>query len=495
MALNAKWVPMKWPCGPLPIALLHKSKSGAPGLGQTLEAWLQPSTLEFLKGSPVNSLVIDWAAGGPEDSRQQRAVGPLLQAGRKLGISFVGRITVMENVARATAAARAAGLSAVILEQPQVQALDLPVILQFPRDQVEWRATSAIFSSTGNVWPGVKLKTMEGDTAIAGPTGVPWVNSNGWFSLLAREMAPGKVLWLDVDPPASVGASHPEEYCLAVADARVYASRWIISLDDEMRAAVLKRETRAMDAWTHMCETISFFESHSDWSAYKPMGVLAVISDFRGENAFMGGEVLNLLNRRQVQFLIMDRPRALSKPIKGLKAILWVDAASPNAPQHAHLLAFVRQGGLLIAATYWGPSRVKPYKYDWLFGYDVYGVDKGRIVVPEKGFQDPYEVARATHLLVGRRNDLVRLYNPATTNCYPSIDSERHKQLVQVLNYSTKPADYVTVWVNAGASSARLWSPVRQDSSVVKYVAASDGTDLDLPTFAVNCAVEFERLP
>jgi len=492
MNLNPKWVPMKWPCGPLEIARRKKSQSGEAGAKSTLEAWAQPGALELLKGTPVNCLIVDWSAGEPEDSAQQMALKPLLEAGGRLGISFVGKVSGKEKLGTSIAAGRAAGLSAVILEAPERQASDLPVILQSSRDKIDWDAATGIFSSTGNVWPGVQLKNTNGDTAFAGPTGVPWVNSNGWLSLLARQMALGKVLWLDIDPPDSSGAAHPADYCLAIADSWAYASRWIVSLDDTMRAAMLKNDTRAMEAWRRICETLSFFASHPQWETYQAMGILAVISDFRGENAFMGGEVLNLLNRRQVQFLVMNRPEALAGPVEGLKGILWVDKEAPTSQQHAKLLAFVRQGGLLIAAAYWGPTGVAPFKKDWLFGYNLYNVGKGRIVVPEAGFQDPYQVARDTHLLVSRRNDLVRLYNPASTNCYSSLDPDGRKQLVQVLNYSQQPANYVSLWVHAKARLGQLLGPGLKASSL-KGVPAREGTHFNLPTISVNCAVEFER--
>ena len=70
---------------------------------------------------------------------------------------------------------------------PPSQALELPAILQSPRDKVAWDAATPIFSVADNEWPGVRLDTMKGDTAVAGPTGVPWVNSNAWFSLLAAQ--------------------------------------------------------------------------------------------------------------------------------------------------------------------------------------------------------------------------------------------------------------------------------------------------------------------
>jgi hypothetical protein len=220
--------------------------------------------------------------------------------------------------------------------------------------------------------------------------------------------------------------------------------------------------------------------------------VLAVISDFRGDNASLSQEVLNLLDRRQVQFLIIERSRALSTALDGLKAILWLDKEAPNFEQRSKLLAFTRQGGLVIAAAYWGPPEVKAIKKDTYPGYSVYNVGKGLIAVTEEGFQDPYQVAVDAHLLASRRNDMVRLYNPASTNCRSSIDPASRKRLVQVLNYSANPADFVTLWANTRSHSARLWRPEAKDPLEVQGTAATPGTDFGLPPVSVYCALEFE---
>ena len=492
MNLDTNWVPMKWPCGPLEIARRNKSQSINADLMETLETWGQPSTLELLKGTPINCLIVDWAYGEPEDSAQQRALKSLLEAGRRLEISFVGKVAAKEGSGAAVAAARAAGLSAVMLGDTSGQSFDLPAILQFPRDKVAWETASTIFSSKENVWPGLSLETMKGDTAIAGPTGIPWVNSNAWFSLLAGELAPGKTLWLDFDPPDSSNVLHPADYDLAIADSRAYGSRWIISLDDKLRAAIPKGNSQAKGVWEKMCEALAFFESHGEWEAFKSQGILGVISDFRGENAFLSGEVLNLLNRRQVQFQIVEKSRPLPAPTNGLKAILWLDKQAPGAEQHSMLLAFARQGGLVIAAAYWGPPEVKPTRKDPSLQYKMYNLGKGQIAVAEEEFQDPYQVAVDTHLLVSRRNDLVRLYNPASTTCHSSIDPGHRKRLVQVLNYSSQPADSVTLWMNTRAGSARLWRLGTKDALTVQGVAAAPGTDFGLPPISVYCALEFE---
>jgi hypothetical protein len=97
-----------------------------------------------------------------------------------------------------------------------------------------------------------------------------------------------------------------------------------------------------------------------------------------------------------------------------------------------------------------------------------------------------------THLLVSHRNDLVRLYNPESTNCRSSIDPSQGKRLVQVLNYSSKPANSVTLWVNARAGRARLWSLGTKDVLTVQGAAAAPGTEFRLPPLSVYCALEFE---
>ncbi len=489
MNLNPDWIPMKWPCGPLDLA--RQGKSSNPEVkDDSLAAWAKPTALELLKGTPINCIVVEWAGGGADDSAQQQALKPLIEAGRQMGISFVGKVSPGNGLAASVESARAAGISAVILDQPPKIPLGLPVILQFAQDEVAWDVATPIYSATGLEWPGLKLDTMHGDTAVAGPTGVPWVNSNAWFSLLARELAPGKTRWLDFDAPDD--PKHLATYSMAVADSEAYGSRWIISPTDEFRSALLKANPQAVASWSETCKTLAFFESHREWEGFRSEGILAVISDFRGDHAFMSDEVLNLLNRSREQFQIIERSKALSNPFTGLKAILWLDDVTPGNPQLEGLLAFVNQGGLLIAPAYWGPPGVTPKKRAPAIDYKMYNVGKGQIAVPEEGFVNPYQIAIDAHLLASRRNDLVRLFNPATTNCRASFDPASKTQVVQIVNYSSQPADFVTLWVRNSPHAGQLWKPGSKDAATIPGKPGAPGTEFDLPTIAVTCAVEIE---
>lgn len=492
MDLDTTWVPMKWPCGPLEIARRSRLRSFNDDIKGALEAWAQPSALEFLKGTPVNCLLVDWANGRPEDAAQQQALKPLVEAGRQLGISFVGRVAMKEGIEPAVAAARAAGLSAVFLRYASGQSFDLPAIMQLPRSKVVGETVSPIFSTSGNVWPGVNLETMEGDNARAGATANPWVNSNAWVSLLAGALQPGKTLWLEFDPPDTSSLLHPANYGLAIADSRAYGSRWIISLDDKLRAALPSGDSQARSIWEKLCEMLAFFESHKEWQAFQSEGILAVFSDFRGDNAYFSGEVLNLLNRRHVQFRIVERSKPLPAPDQELKSVLWLDKEAPNTDQLSQFLALVRQGGLLIAAAYWGPAEVKPTKGDASLHYDLYNLGTGQIAVAAEGFQAPDQVALDAHMLLSRRNDLLRLYNPASVNCHSSIDPPHRRRLIQLLNYSVKPADSVTLWVNDEVKSARLWKPGTRDALTLEGATATPGMDFRLPPLSLYCALELE---
>ena len=494
MSLNAKWVPMRWPCGPIEAARISKSKPADSDLRTTIEGWAQPKTLQLLKGTPINCLVVDWASGTANDESQQRALKPLISAGRELGLSFVGKVGTKENLAAIVAAGRAAGLEAVMIDGPADPSLDLPVISGFPRDSVDWDAATDIFSATGNVWPGVVLPTMKGDTGVGGPTGEPWMDSNGWFALLARQMVPHKSVWLEIDLPVSSEALPVESYSRAIADSRAYGSHWVLTLDGPMRAGILNGNPQALSAWKSIGGALSFFEEHAEWAAYKPMGILAVVSDFRGTNSSLSGETLNLLSRRHVQYEVLDRRLALAGPVTGLKAVLWTDDDPPTSEQHRNLLDFVEQGGLIIAPKYLGPAGVVPRHEYWLPGYDIYDGSKGRIAVASQGFSDPFQLAREAHLLVGRENDLARLFNPGTTNCFTSMGPGRRKEIVQIVNYASNSSTYLAVWVSLNAHRARLWCPDSKTPHSLECISESDGTSFELPEFQVNCAIEIERM-
>ena len=320
------------------------------------------------------------------------------------------------------------------------------------------------------------------------------MDSNGWFRLASPSNGPENPSGLEINLPESSEALPVESYCRMIADSRAYGSHWVLSLDGALRTGMLNGNPQAISAWKRIGGALSFFEEHAEWAECKPMGILAVVSDFRGPNSFLSGETLNLLSRRHVQYEVLDRRLALADRVTGLKAILWTDDDPPTFKQHSNLLDFVDQGGLAIAPKYWGPAGVVPRNEYWLPGYDIYDVSKGKIVVASGGFSDPFQLARDAHLLVGRQNDLARLFNPGTTNCFTSMGPDRRKEIVQVVNYASHNATYLAVWVKLNVQVARLWSPDSKTPRPLGCIPESGEMIFELPEFSVNCAIEIERM-
>src|ERR1035441_9048787 len=109
-------VPMRWQSGPLELANRQKKEGFTPQAGQTLQYWHTPAALDIIQGSPVNCLVISWAAGLAEDAEQQRTIKPLVDAARQRNLDVVGWVDGKADSNGAIAAAQAAGLTAVAIQ-------------------------------------------------------------------------------------------------------------------------------------------------------------------------------------------------------------------------------------------------------------------------------------------------------------------------------------------------------------------------------------------
>ena len=180
----------------------------------------------------------------------------------------------------------------------------------------------------------------------AGPTGVPWVDSNGWQMRLADVREPGKAVWVDTQIPKEKRVVSSTAYLLAIADAAMYGGRWIINLDADFKP----------DTWKPMMAALRFFAAHKLWKDYRARAVVGILSDFQGANEFTGGELLNLTARQNQPYRIL----AGGESWQGLKAILYANVEAPPADMRGKLLAFAQSGGLVITGGAWAAAEVRP---------------------------------------------------------------------------------------------------------------------------------------
>jgi len=487
MALSAESVPMRWPAGLLDIARLKKASGVSAETEEMLRNWLDPASLAIVQGTPVNCLVVSWASGLPADAGQQQALKPLIEKGRQAGLEFVGLIEG-KATRQALAAAQSTGLSAVAIEGDPPEDAGIPVIPRSSHAQMRWTANSPLMGISDGKWPGIPQDVNQ----VGGPTNLPWVDSNGAVLRIAQALAPDKGVWIEFEPPQPAPAA--EAYMLAVADPASYGARWLISLDDALRADLTAKKQPALDTWKKITAMLAFFEQHKQARTYQPMGALAVMSDFAGPDWFPGEEALNLLPRLREPARVIARSRAAGASFDGLQAIFYVDREPPEAQLRQKLIAFAKAGGTLFVPSNWPNPEGPPAPAEAYLLFSLHVLGKGRLAVCKVDHPDTYDTVADIQNIMSHRNDLLRLYNASSMNFFYQTSAQGRQGMIHLLNYSRRPAsDGPLFYVKEPQRSARLVSPELDSPAELQWAPQeAGGAELSLPRISVYGAVELE---
>jgi hypothetical protein len=351
---------------------------------------------------------------------------------------------------------------------------------------VDPAAPPAYVFITKGEWPGVEA--VQGDTVVAGPTGNPWVDSNGWRIRLESVRHPGARVWVDARPKGPVSR---DSYPLALADSAAYGGRWIISLDDRFAAEVAQGKADALAAWKKITAAAKFFADRKAWCAYEPEAVVGIVSDFAGDNEYMGSELLNLVARTNQQYRVLLKDKLSPASFANLRAVIYADVTAPGPAVANGIMAFVRAGGLLITHPKWGivpgmrASNQDNDRYIWRTS------GKGRIAFAKSEFDDPWAIAQESVLLISHRYDLLRFWNGGSVGSYFKMAPDRKRALVQMLFYADRGPEDTGVRVAGNYRSGKLWTLDGKDSKIT-IVPQKDAVELHLPTVAQYAAAELE---
>jgi hypothetical protein len=476
----------------LDIARREKTKGFSAETAEVLRKWQDPASLAVVQGTPVNCLVVSWASGLPADAGQQQALKPLIEQGKQAGLAFVGLIEGDANKAAAVASAQAAGLSAVAMEGDAPAGAGLPVIPRNRAAQMRSTANSPLMGISDGVFPGLP----QAATPQGGPTNLPWVDSNGSVLQIARALAPGKTAWIDFDPPQDPKLTlTAETYLLAVADPASYGAKWVISLDDQLRADLTAKKQPALDTWKKIADMAAFFERYKPARTYEPDGLLAVVSNFAGPDWDAAQEAVNLLPRLRQPFRAIARPLAAKASFAGLQAIYYVDKEAPSAELRKKLVAFATGGGILFVPSKWPNPEGSPAPAEPYLLFSMRAVGKGRLAVCKEDSPDVYDTVADIQVIMSHRNDLLRLYNAPSANFLYTTSAQGKQGVIHILNYSRRPAsDGPLFYVKDPHKSARLVSPEIASPMDLKWVPQeAGGAELSLPKISVYGAIEMER--
>jgi hypothetical protein len=416
----------------------------------------------------------------------------LVDAARQRKLEVVGWVDGKVDSGSAIAAAKAAGLSAVAI-QGFTGKSEFPVLPWGDRAHAPWDTTAPVMPITENVWPGVQGRS---NSANAGPTALPWLDSNGWYIQLAKARTKTPV-WVMFDPPGKGEVVPSAGYALAVCDAEKAGGRWVISLDDSVRAGLISKDANALAAWKAVADAVGFFAKHSEWKSWLSTGFVGVISDFKGENYDFSGEILNLASRRDLLTRVLWNLGKAPLNFAGLKAATWADSAKPTPAVRRALLNFVQTGGLLITGPKWGTEGVsKPGAHP---DFDIRTLGKGRIAISKEELADPWSFVMSVQELLSHANDVAKLFNASASGGFGYAASPDGKRaLLQLLSYSSGRgrAGYTnnaTAWTRHKYRKALFWTLDSAQATEIKPVASEDGgTEYPLPPMPSYTALEFE---
>jgi hypothetical protein len=337
-------------------------------------------------------------------------------------------------------------------------------------------------------WPGVQWPTSG---AGAGPTGVPWIDSNGWLIRLNRALHPDVAPWVDAPPPAK-SLIPADSYLIAMADSAAHGGRWIVTLDAPLAKGMVARDAESLAAWKRLTAAAAFFAAHQSWQEYLPVGVAGVVSDFTGDNEFFSRELLNLMGRAGLHYRILLKDRISAGSFESLRALSYTDAAPPGPDLRRQILQFVQAGGMLIAAPIWGQVEGAPLNGPQPAGYQVRAVGKGRIALADDIPADPYALAADAAVLVSHRYDLVRFWNSGAARSFYTMSPQRKQAVVHLLFFAERGPDSATVRV-AGRFRAVRGSTVdnpRIDNLAMQ--SQGDGVEVRLPQVSQYVALELD---
>jgi hypothetical protein len=480
---------MRWLCGPLDASRLEKEKKAAltADSKELLQRWLDPGLLDLLRGTPVDCVVVNWAAGLPADAEQQKALAPLVAKGKAARLSFLGLVSGSADVRAAAASASAAGLDGILTEGTAPQS-GIRVVPVAERSKLPWDSPSSVLVPSDAVWPGIPSAAQAGTES--GPTSDPWIDSNGWALRLSRVIAPAKKIWMLYDPPGKPSIVSTESLVRAVADACSFGGQWVVSLDENLRSDLARNDAKSLDAWKTVVAAMAFFKTHAEWVRFQPLGAVGVISDFAGPNELLGTETLNLLARRHVAYRVVEKSQAAAASLAGFKALVAVDEALPDPPLRNKLLAFAERGGVLMLSQSWKGVGGTPTGQEHP-RIEIRTLGKGKIAISKDASPDPYMVARDTHVLLGKAHDLSRFYNiSAFISNYTALPGSS-RAVMQFTNYAQRiTQDLVTVWFRDKFSSARLWTIGSSGSTALGTFPENGGTCVELPSIPTYAAVE-----
>ncbi|MBN8730902.1 MAG: hypothetical protein J0L64_10195 [Acidobacteria bacterium] len=423
-----------------------------------------PATLELVRGTAVNCLVLDRGLWSP-------AFGEKAEA---LGVTLLGSVKPGEELAELAAKASAAKLQGLVFEGVfPAERLDriaaalrdskLAVVRMGPRTRMNLAMPDEVVATFQGVWPGINA--AEDGSAKAAPSGAPWIDTNTGFLRFVRAALPvgsRSRVWMGYAPPAKQ-VIPSARYLQAIADAEMLGAHWLITLDGDMSQRLMEREEKAVDTWTKMMAAVSFFQSQGEWREAGAYGGLALVQDVESGGLYSGG-ILDMISVKHTPVRAVPGHKLSDGEMKQAKMAVNVDPTLLTDGQKDVLRRFTRGGGTLLTAP---PGWKFPRQRE-----DQITLDKEDVKILD-------QIWKEVNSMTGRHNLGARLFNVASVLSYMAASEDGKRVALHLVSYSDYEIENVTVHLLGKWKSVKLRAPGREERSLPVF-ETDDGTGVEL---------------
>jgi len=476
-----RWVPARWDGGPLELARRARDPAFVQDTSrrEAVAGWYNPATLDLLHGTPINCLLVTFSAGAESgvESRQQQLVKEYAGRAQERGIALLGIVYPGGDPSLIAAAAKDARLDGLVLDgdfpagfagklETSLRAKSgAALVIPIARDRASVRTTSVPLLAVQGVKPGARNLSDMG--IRAGASAEPWIESNIWLVRSFRLSAAWRPVWINQQPASGIEG----DYVRSVADAAMAGGRWIVALDDDLRARLFHKDARGLATWRRMAAYLQFAEDHAEWRRFVPYGNIAFILDTGRQNTDLADEYLNLMVRRQVPYRIIQRSQLSPAALEGFQAALAMDLAPATEAERKILCDFAANGGLIVAGPSWGDAPKDESSAEVRLG-------KGRVAIYKDDPPNPESIAKDLPDLLEPEAIGLSVFNVPSAITYVSTSDSGKRVLIQLLDYADRPSDRITIRFNGSFRRSRLYTPEDGPVDLAAQPAANGRTEL-----------------
>ena len=417
---------------------------------------LNLKNVELLQQGGWTMVLLRW----PADEKTQAFADACGRAGIT-PVAELGQVGSLSAARAAAAAARSAGFDGIALEAGGVFGEAEPlrdfvrelrgydVIVFLDEQQIGWDLGGAHAVFAGGLWPGIRSPPNVPGRGIEVATASrePWLDGNTFLLGYLRGMFPDRAAVVGYRPNAAAGVSGGRAVPYAsveigLAEAAAAGGNAVLSLPEDYREALLKGDSRALEAWQSLGETARFLQRHAATLEAPSRSRIAVAAGSLAES----GEIVNLLYRRSV-FPVVHPLRGL--PVidpSRFRALVVANVGQPGKVELRRISGYVRAGGLLVASP---ADRETPKWWLWSEAVktrsdrdrDHYEFGNGRIVAYHEPILDPSEFALDVIDLVGVGTRDLRLWNALTVVGLARGEARSRKAVMILINYDEAPVE------------------------------------------------------